>query len=65
MDKIEHRLCEYHKKYDDLQAIMRQKENKIAKMRDQLNDLKKEMASGNQMQNSPYAKVNIKCCYCR
>jgi predicted nucleic acid-binding Zn-ribbon protein len=58
LEKFDHRICEIHKKYDELQAEARMKEERLREMRDQLADLKREaeMVKSN-LQDSPQAKV--------
>ncbi|KAJ3129958.1 hypothetical protein HK098_007224 [Nowakowskiella sp. JEL0407] len=57
LEKFDHRICEIHKKYDEIQAEARAKEEKLREMRDQLADLKREalMVKSNS-QDSPQAK---------
>ncbi|KAJ3209926.1 hypothetical protein HDU67_005818 [Dinochytrium kinnereticum] len=57
LEKLDHRICEIHKRYDELQAEARMKEGRLREMRDQLADLKREseMVKGN-LQDSPQAK---------
>ncbi len=58
MEKLDHRICEIHKKYDEFQMEARSKEAKLKALRDQLEDLKKdgETVKAN-VQDSPQAKV--------
>jgi chromosome segregation ATPase len=60
LERFDHRICEIHKKYDELQAEARSKEERLREMRDQLADLKREaeMVKSN-LQDSPQAKVGI------
>ncbi|KAI9348775.1 hypothetical protein DFJ73DRAFT_428805 [Zopfochytrium polystomum] len=57
LEKFDHRICEIHKKYDELQAEARSKEERLREMRDQIADLKREaeMVKSN-LQDSPQAK---------
>ncbi|KAJ3108269.1 hypothetical protein HDU97_001803 [Phlyctochytrium planicorne] len=58
LEKLDQRICEIHKKYDELQAEARMKEGRLREMTDQLADLKREseMVKAN-LQDSPQAKV--------
>ena len=58
LEKLDHKICEIHKKYDDLQLEARSKESKLKSLKDQLDELKKdgETVKAN-IQDSPYAKV--------
>lgn len=60
IEKLDHRICEIHKKYDELQLEARSKESKLQALRDQLEDLKKdgETVKAN-IQDSPQAKVPV------
>jgi hypothetical protein len=42
IEKLDHRICEIHKKYDELQMEARSKEKKLQALKDQLEDLKKD-----------------------
>ncbi|KAJ3129097.1 hypothetical protein HK100_008836 [Physocladia obscura] len=57
LEKFNHRVCEIHRKYDELQAEARAKEEKLSEMRDQLADLQREseLVESN-LQDSPQAK---------
>ncbi|KAJ3066696.1 hypothetical protein HDU98_010016 [Podochytrium sp. JEL0797] len=57
LEKFDQRICEIHRKYDELQAEARAKEDKLCEMRDQLADLKREaeLVKSN-MQDSSQAK---------
>ncbi|KAI9333330.1 hypothetical protein BDR26DRAFT_898591 [Obelidium mucronatum] len=57
LEKFDQRICEIHRKYDELQAEARMKEDKLLEMRDQLADLKREaeLVKSN-VQDSPQAK---------
>ncbi|KAJ3111898.1 hypothetical protein HDU96_005177 [Phlyctochytrium bullatum] len=57
LEKLDHRICEIHKRYDELQAEARSKETRLREMKDQLADLKREseMVKAN-LQDSPQAK---------
>lgn len=57
LERFDHRICEIHKKYDELQAEARSKEERLREMRDQLADLKREAESvKSNLQDSPQAK---------
>ena len=60
IEKLDHRICEIHKKYDDLQLEARSKDAKLKSLRDQLDELKKdgETVKAN-IEDSSYAKVII------
>ncbi|KAJ3387725.1 hypothetical protein HDU84_000604 [Entophlyctis sp. JEL0112] len=57
LEKFDHRICEIHRKYDELQAEARMKEDRLSEMRDQLADLNREaeLVKSN-LQDSPQAK---------
>jgi chromosome segregation ATPase len=57
IEKLDHRICEIHKKYDDLQLEARSKEAKLKALKDQLDELKKDgdTVKAN-IQDSPNAK---------
>ncbi|KAH6589335.1 hypothetical protein BASA61_005665 [Batrachochytrium salamandrivorans] len=57
LDKFDHKICEVQKKYDELQAEARAKEDKLRGLVDRLADLKLEadMVNSN-MKDSPQAK---------
>ncbi|KAJ3240530.1 hypothetical protein HDU81_003413 [Chytriomyces hyalinus] len=57
LEKFDHRICEIHKKYDELQAEARMKEERLREMNDNLEDLKREaeLVKSN-LQDSPQAK---------
>jgi chromosome segregation ATPase len=59
IEKLDQRICEIHKKYDDLQLEARSKESKLKSLKDQLDELKKDgdTVKAN-IQDSPFAKVN-------
>ncbi|KAI9144903.1 hypothetical protein BKA69DRAFT_642715 [Paraphysoderma sedebokerense] len=42
LEKMDQRICELHKKHDDMQSLVRAKEEKLSEMQDQLDDLRKE-----------------------
>ncbi|KAJ1547419.1 hypothetical protein HK096_003030 [Nowakowskiella sp. JEL0078] len=57
LEKFDHRICEIHKKYDELQAEARFKEERLREMHDQLADLKREAAMvKSNLEDSPQAK---------
>eukprot|EP00842_Homolaphlyctis_polyrhiza_P006364 jgi/Hompol1/6729/HPOL_005058-RA len=57
LEKFDHKICEIQKKFDELQAEARAKEDKLRGLVDQLADLKREsdMVKSN-MKDSPQAK---------
>ncbi|KAJ3127769.1 hypothetical protein HK101_005529, partial [Irineochytrium annulatum] len=57
LEKLDHRICEIHKKYDELCAEAKSKEGRITEMRDQLADLRREReAVKSNVQDSVQAK---------
>ncbi|KAI8911720.1 hypothetical protein EDD86DRAFT_245982 [Gorgonomyces haynaldii] len=57
LEKFDHKICEMQKKYDELQAEARAKENKLRGLTDQLGDLRRESETLNSnMKDSPQAK---------
>lgn len=60
LEKFDQKICEMHKKYDELQAEVRNKEEKLKGMRDQLAEITREseIVKSN-LQDSPQAKVDI------
>ncbi|KAJ3088217.1 hypothetical protein HK102_009269 [Quaeritorhiza haematococci] len=57
LEKFDQKVCEIHKRYDELQAEVRSKEDRIQEMRDQLRDLQKEAETlRSNLQDSPQAK---------
>lgn len=60
LEKYEQRICEIHRKYDELCAEARTREERLRDMEDQLSRLKKEAETVKQnLQDSPQAKVNF------
>ncbi|TPX58773.1 hypothetical protein SpCBS45565_g07915 [Spizellomyces sp. 'palustris'] len=57
LEKFDQKICEMHKKFDELQAEARAKEDKLRGMHDQLADLRREaeIVKSN-LQDSPQAK---------
>ncbi|TPX38600.1 hypothetical protein SeMB42_g06570, partial [Synchytrium endobioticum] len=57
LDKFDHKICEVQKKYDEMQAEARAKEERLREMHDQLAQLKREaeVARAN-IHDSPAAK---------
>ncbi|TPX62362.1 hypothetical protein PhCBS80983_g00563 [Powellomyces hirtus] len=57
LEKFDQRICEMHKKYDELQAEARGKDDKLRGMNDQLADLGREADTvTSNLQDSPQAK---------
>lgn len=60
MEKIDHRVCEMHKKHDELQADIKRKEATLQNLIDQLAELQRENEMvQNNMQSSPQVKVKM------
>ncbi|KAI9106169.1 hypothetical protein DFS34DRAFT_49148 [Phlyctochytrium arcticum] len=57
LERFDQRICEMHKKFDELQAEARAKEERLREMRDQLEELKREggIVKSN-LEDSPQAK---------
>ncbi|KAJ3150956.1 hypothetical protein HDU86_006212 [Geranomyces michiganensis] len=57
LEKFDQKICEMHKKYDELQAEARAKDEKLRGMSDQLADLSREAETvTSNLQDSPQAK---------
>ena len=58
LEKLDHQICELHRKYDELQAEARSKDSKLTEMRNQLINMKKDAdVAKTQVQDSPQANV--------
>ena len=60
LEKIDHKVSQIHKKYDELHGEAKKKEQKLKELIVTLSDLKREcelVDSHNKLQDSPQAKV--------
>lgn len=58
LEKFDQKICEMHKKYDEMQAEAKEKAHRIQEMHDNLNDLKRESETvQSNTQDSPQARV--------